>query len=136
MRRSGKGPDKKNSKSQIAPSVGGSNLGTKDTKMKDVDDFNIPNMVKVKEDVVEALGFFKQPEGKEFLGLCGSFLHKTSLGPKSAIVSSAQKSKDTKETNPSSTSKITITKESMREMLEHASEWQTLVEAFNSDEFS
>ena len=41
------------------PSVGGSNLGTKDTKMKDVDDFDIPNMVKVKEDVVEALGFFK-----------------------------------------------------------------------------
>jgi len=48
MRRSGKGPDKKISKSQAAPSVTGSQLGTKDTKMKDVDDFDIPNMVKVK----------------------------------------------------------------------------------------
>jgi hypothetical protein len=89
--------------------------------MKDVGDFDISDMKKVKEDVIEALGFFKQPEGKEFLGLCGSFLHRTNLGPKSA---GAQKSKDTK---PSSEARMSAAAEQFKEMMVLSPEW-TLVE--------
>ena len=67
-----------------------------------------------------SFGFFDEPAGREFLGLAKSFL----------------KAKESAETKPSSTSKITITKEAMREMLEHTPEWPIVVEAFHSDEFS
>ena len=49
---------------------------------------------------------------------------------------SFQRIKDSAETNPSSASKVTITKEAMKEMLEHSPEWLIIVEAFRSDEFS
>lgn len=49
---------------------------------------------------------------------------------------SFQRNKDSADTNPSSTSKVTITKEAMKEMLEHSPDWPIVVEMFRSDEFS
>lgn len=49
---------------------------------------------------------------------------------------SFQRGKDSADTNPSSTTKVSITKEAMKEMLEHSLDWPIVVEAFRSDEFS
>lgn len=42
----------------VAGSVEGSQIGTKDTKMNDVNDFDIPNMKKVKQEEAVTFGFF------------------------------------------------------------------------------